>query len=298
MRARFAKARRPNLLNAQLYCSCYGSRTTSRRTSSNSVPQPKEESASWNVQSLILTANMKTYLRVVGLCSITFFFCAVVRSERLDWKQKTIELSANARQEKVEAVFPFKNGGDKRVTVQSTVASCDCTVPELEKKVFEPGETGELKAVFKIQGRVGRQEKTITVTTAEEPQSPTVLTLRVNIPELVEIKPRLIMWRVGEDLTEKLVELYLATNPAVTVLGVEPNEPTIQTRLETVVPNRQYRLFLKPTSTAAPARNVVRVKTKDVREGEIYPAASSLPTSSTAIGQERVDSFNIYVQVK
>ena len=204
---------------------------------------------------------------------------ASARGEALEWKQKTIELSAHARQENVEAAFVFKNNGATPIIVQSVTASCDCTVPQLDKKVFAPGETGEVKAVFKIEGRVGRQEKTITVTTNEDDHGPTVLTLRVNIPELFDVKPRLVLWRTGEETTEKAVDIYLAMNEPVTVVEAKSDEPTIETRLETVIPNRQYRLFLKPVSTTRALRTVVTVKT-------------------TTFRTEETQSFNIYAHVK
>jgi hypothetical protein len=204
---------------------------------------------------------------------------ASVKAEALGWKQKTIELSAHARQEKVETAFAFKNSSNKPVTIQSITASCDCTVPQLDKKIFAPGESGELKAVFKIEGRVGRQEKTITVTTDEDDRGPTVLTLRVNIPELFDVKPRLVLWRTGEETTEKAVDIYLAMNEPVKVTETKSEDPTIETRLETVVSNRQYRLFLKPISTTRTLRTVISVKTQTLQT-------------------EQIQSFNIYAHVK
>lgn len=142
------------------------------------------------------------------------------RAEALGWKRTTVEVAATSRQEKAEAVFTFRNEGTKRVTIATVTASCDCVVPELAKKVFEPGESGELKAVIEIRGKVGRLEKTITVTTAENPAAPVLLTLRVDIPELVEIKPRLLVWQMGEEAKEKTVEIFLATARPMTVVPV------------------------------------------------------------------------------
>ncbi len=201
------------------------------------------------------------------------------RAEALGWKRTTVEVVATARQEKAEAVFAFRNEGAQRVSITAVTASCDCVVPELAKKVFEPGESGELRAVIEIRGKVGRSEKTITVTTAENPAAPTLLTLRVDIPELVEIKPRLLVWQMGEAAAEKTVEIFLATRQPLALFEAKSDAPEMETRLETVVPHRQYRLIVKPASTTRPVRAAVSIKS---RTGD----------------SEDIQSVNVYAQVR
>ena len=201
------------------------------------------------------------------------------RAESLQWKQKIVELTAGAKQEKVETAFAFQNTGAKRVTIEAIKPGCECTVAELAKKTFEPGETGELKVVFKLEGRVGLQEKLIAVTTDDAPDAPTLLTLRVTIPELIDIAPRLLVWNVDGPASEKAVDILLATLPPQSIAEIKTGAPGLETRLETIQADRQYRLFLKPTSTTAALRSTVFVMTK-------------------AAGSEKTSAITIYARVE
>lgn len=219
------------------------------------------------------------FVRFVTSTCALLCLAAAAHAAPLTWQSTTVELTATARQEKAEAVFAFRNEGPRRMTIASVTASCDCVVPALAKKVFDPGESGEIKAVIEIRGKVGRLEKTITVTTAENPAAPMLLTLRVDIPEIVEIKPRLLVWQVGEPAAAKTVDIFLATRQPLAMVEAKSDAPGMDARLETVVPHRQYRLIVQPASTAQPVRAAVSIKS---RTGD----------------SEDVPSVNVYAQVR
>jgi len=77
--------------------------------------------------------------------------------------------------EKVTYNFRFKNAGDKALVISSTSASCGCTVPEKPEKPILPGETGSIKVVFNSKGKVGHNEKNITVMANTQPSFPLLL---------------------------------------------------------------------------------------------------------------------------
>ena len=77
--------------------------------------------------------------------------------------------------EKVEFHFRFVNAGDKPMVITKASASCGCTVPEKPERPIMPGDTGYIKASFDSQGRVGLNEKTITVEANVKPVFPTLL---------------------------------------------------------------------------------------------------------------------------
>jgi hypothetical protein len=62
-----------------------------------------------------------------------------------------------------EFSFRFRNTGDKPLVIESASASCGCTVPEKPEKPIMPGEMGFIKVSFNSQGRVGVQNKQVTV---------------------------------------------------------------------------------------------------------------------------------------
>lgn len=77
--------------------------------------------------------------------------------------------------EKVTFNFRFKNSGSKPLVIASTSASCGCTVPEKPERPILPGETGFIKVVFNSKGKMGHNEKNITVMANTNPAFPMLL---------------------------------------------------------------------------------------------------------------------------
>ena len=77
--------------------------------------------------------------------------------------------------EKVEHAFALSNKGKSDLIIRKVKASCGCTAVQPEKKVIQPGETIQIKTVFNSAGKVGNQNKTITIITNDPKNSKTIL---------------------------------------------------------------------------------------------------------------------------
>ncbi|HAT59703.1 MAG TPA: hypothetical protein DCS60_02890, partial [Opitutae bacterium] len=136
----------------------------------------------------------------------------------LAWEQTKISVDADFGQKEVNAYYVFTNSSDRAITISKTSASCGCTLPSLEKDTYAPGESGKLLATFDIGNRVGKQHKEITVETQEYGESQSyVLTLDVNIPQLIELKRRALLWRVGEEPGTKDCEIVIHSSRPMTI---------------------------------------------------------------------------------
>jgi len=83
---------------------------------------------------------------------------------------------------KVNGEFEFKNTGKDKLVISNVQPSCGCTgVVSDEKKEYLPGETGKIKFTFNTEGRMGVNEKTITVTTNDIKNASKVLSFTCNI---------------------------------------------------------------------------------------------------------------------
>jgi hypothetical protein len=63
----------------------------------------------------------------------------------------------------LEVAYRFKNVGDKPLVIISADASCGCTVAEKPEQPIAPGAEGVIKAKFDSNGRVGYQNKNVSV---------------------------------------------------------------------------------------------------------------------------------------
>lgn len=73
--------------------------------------------------------------------------------------------------EKVNYAFKFKNTGKTPLIVTNATATCGCTIPEIPKEPIKPDGTGVIKVVFNSTGKMGMQDKVITVTSNGNPST-------------------------------------------------------------------------------------------------------------------------------
>jgi hypothetical protein len=65
--------------------------------------------------------------------------------------------------EQVKHHFTFTNTGNSDLIITNAMASCGCTVPEYPEYPIKPGDTASIYVVFDSKGRVGKVEKSVTI---------------------------------------------------------------------------------------------------------------------------------------
>lgn len=91
--------------------------------------------------------------------------------------------------EPVETKFKFTNSGSEPLKITDIRSSCGCTVPELPKRVFEPGESGELTVIFNPSGKVGVNNRSITIVTNDASSPNHIVSVKVDVKKLVYVEP-------------------------------------------------------------------------------------------------------------
>lgn len=77
--------------------------------------------------------------------------------------------------EKVEHIYVLTNSGKSDLHIRKVKASCGCTAVQPEKRVIAPGESVDIKTVFNSAGKVGNQNKTVTIITNDPKKSKMIL---------------------------------------------------------------------------------------------------------------------------
>jgi hypothetical protein len=190
---------------------------------------------------------------------VGFVFLTRLAMGGLSWSSTKIEGSATAGQETFEAVFTFKNTGDKPVRLISIKPSCGCTTATAEKIAYAPGESGEIKAQVDLRGRTGRQEKIIAVTTDDTPNAPVMLTLDLNIPSVVDVLPRLLVWSRGSKAEPKEVTITAGGTVEIRLDRVKCENPQFIVEQLTDRPGVRYRLRITPRSTDSPMSTFIQL---------------------------------------
>ena len=67
------------------------------------------------------------------------------------------------------------NSGKSDLEIRKVKASCGCTAVQPEKRIITPGESVNIKTVFNSAGKVGNQNKTVTIITNDPKKSKMIL---------------------------------------------------------------------------------------------------------------------------
>lgn len=97
----------------------------------------------------------------------------------LAWEAKTVSLEGKPGEKVITIHYPFQNKSSTPMTIEKVKAGCSCTTVQLEKKVYQPGEKGELIAFFEVGKRTGTQNKKIVVTTDDREKETLVFTVEL-----------------------------------------------------------------------------------------------------------------------
>jgi hypothetical protein len=106
----------------------------------------------------------------------------------LVWERENIEVTAQPGQRVVRVEFPFRNAGDKVVTIASVETSCRCTSADSSKKSYAPGERDAITVDFAVGDQEGVVYQSVTVTTDGPEPNPFTLAFRVTIPPAAPAK--------------------------------------------------------------------------------------------------------------
>ena len=108
---------------------------------------------------------MKKIFFVIGLL---FSFAIISNSQteptgEITFEKTTQEFGDIKQGQSVTAVFKFKNTGKAPVILSNVQTTCGCTVPTWTREPIAPGKTAEINATFNSAGKMGMQNKVITV---------------------------------------------------------------------------------------------------------------------------------------
>jgi hypothetical protein len=86
--------------------------------------------------------------------------------------------------EKVEHTYVLTNSGKSDLHIRKVSASCGCTAVQPEKTVIAPGEAVNIKTVFNSAGKVGNQNKTVTIITNDPKKSKMILWVKGEVVKI------------------------------------------------------------------------------------------------------------------
>lgn len=181
----------------------------------------------------------------------------------LQWTTVEAVLRPMADGAMLVASYPFRNDTAAPVTITQAVATCDCTLIDLAKKTYAPGESGVLVVRFDPTGRSGTVSRMINVVT-DEPGAPSqLLKLTAELPEVLTFTPRDLSWAGGEERATKSLDVLSNVPGGVELAAAWANQPDFKVKLVTVAPRTHYRVKVTPPAGAKPQQAVILLRAAD-----------------------------------
>ncbi|SMB98080.1 protein of unknown function DUF1573 [Hymenobacter roseosalivarius DSM 11622] len=86
-----------------------------------------------------------------------------VAGPQIQFEEMKYDFGSVKQGDVVEHVFKFKNTGTAPLVIANIGTTCGCTVPEWTKEPIMPGKSGTVMAKFNSTGKMGMQNKVLTV---------------------------------------------------------------------------------------------------------------------------------------
>src|SRR6266542_6554593 len=217
---------------------------------------------------------MKTHILAFTLSIIV---CFGARAE-LKWDKTELELHATSADKQAVGHFTYQNTGKEPVHFKSVHASCGCTTAQTQKDQVPPGEKGEITATFNIGDRTGSQVKNVTVETDEATNQKTVLTLKAEIPQQLEITPNFVFWKQGEKADIKTINVKVGKDFTVKHIKVTSSTPDFQAKVEEAG-NGQFKIDVKPQVTNKVVASMLTIQPEDSQK--VFYATARITNAPT-----------------
>ncbi len=115
---------------------------------------------------------------------------AVKKAPKLTFEKKIHDFGNVKPQSSQLCTFNFKNTGNDILRITDVNTSCGCTISELPKREYAPGESGILPVVYLVESQLGEPTKLIHIV-SNDPLNPIIdLSIKAKITATVDLQPR------------------------------------------------------------------------------------------------------------
>lgn len=203
-----------------------------------------------------LIASIAGFKRLIPL-----LLSAPLCAASLQFETHKIGLKAPVEASETVAHFRFTNNGEAPVRIRETRSSCGCTTIKPTQETYAPGAQGEITAVFDHGTRKGKQHKSIYLVTEEPGEQVYTLSLDVEIPVALEIRPIILFWKADETAA-KTADIRISPEFDVVIKGVRNLNPTWQVTLRATDNEGHHRLTVAPVGDVTGQRGTVLIDTE------------------------------------
>ncbi len=167
----------------------------------------------------------------------------------LEWETDEAHLYPSARETEMAGTFSFRNTGKHAVRIIRTRTTCGgCTAAEPSRKVYEPGEEGDISFRITFSRGEGVISKHLYVTSKAQEQVRTKkLTVTVHAEPYVEVAPRRLIWYIeNRPLNAKKITFRVRRQKPIHITDISVDSDAFEVKMTDIEPGTAYILHVKP----------------------------------------------------
>ena len=189
--------------------------------------------------------------------------------------QAKIDLGTISDEEPKNVKVGFRNAGVARLVISRLQGSCGCTVPQLAKTEYAPGEGGMIDITYNPHGKRGPQHTTVTITSNDRARSSTMIEVLSEVRPTVYCEPTNVAFNQlakGKGATQQVKLIGRLANFAATEVTVS-NPDVFEAKVLSTEPAPQpdgkeatqsvIEVKVKPGAPVGMAQAMVTIRTSD-----------------------------------
>lgn len=180
----------------------------------------------------------------------------------LVFEKDRVTVKAAPDQDQVTAEFKFTNTGNGEARVLSVLSGCQCLEAIAPPDGIPAGTKDSIRGIFKVGAFQGVVEKQMVARVRDDGgERDVVLTVAVEVPEVIKIEPNTLTWTVGQEPVEQSFTLRVIWPEAIHLRTVECSREEFTLSIETVEEGKVYKINAKPKDTKNPILGLVQFRT-------------------------------------
>ena len=186
-----------------------------------------------------------------------------------------------APNKKYDCEFTFHNVGDATLKITRIQSTCGCTVPQLKKKSYVPGESGTIKVTFRTPTRQGATSKRLYILSNDKKTPKLGLTLKATVELKVAFEPKSLKLSLkAENADAKPITITSKDSQAFAIKSITSTREVITADFDSAVEATEFVL--------EPKINIEKLKTNlkgNVRINVTHPGSGNIniPYSTMAM---------------
>lgn len=198
------------------------------------------------------------------VASVLIFITGITNNwAKLDFGESRLQVTIEPNEKEKIVKFPFQNKSDKKIRIVGVKASCGCTIADLNKKEYEPDESGELKVTYKSRKHTDSEIKSIIIVTDEDEENFYNLRLEIYHKQAMSISPKTLHWELGIQSEEKIIKIEIDPSYDFHLTEVTSSNDVFLTKLKTIEPYNKYEIEVEPIRYDLSASGLLRLHTNN-----------------------------------